>query len=305
MPRISVIMPVYNVENYIDEAVQSILSQTFSDFELLIFDDLSSDSTCERISRLKDSRIKLFNMEMKSSLPIIKNYALSKVNGEYIAFMDGDDISYPDRFDKELRFLSEHKDVDVVSGSHHNFGKSDRVFHLPKLDEEIKQTMVFHTRICNGGSLLRSSILFDNNIKFRNEFFVCEDYALWVDLMRCAKFANIGDFVLKIRVRDQNTTSQSRVKPYRRILRKSILDQIHREIFEYLDFNMSEDELSLFNEFVGDCSVAEHLRREVDALEELFINMSLRAKQHPRINQEFWQTEFDNRLTKYRKFQFA
>ncbi len=118
-PRITVIMPVYNCELYIKEAIDSILNQTFTDFEFLIIDDASTDKTVSIIKEYKDFRIQLIEKEGNKGISDSLNYGLKVAKGEYIARMDGDDISLPERFVKQVTFLDSNPDV-ILCGS--NFG---------------------------------------------------------------------------------------------------------------------------------------------------------------------------------------
>ena len=111
MPKISVLMPVYNCELYVQEAIDSILNQTFIDFELLIIDDCSTDKTVEIINNYADKRIKLTTKPHNTGLTNSLNYGLSIAQGQYIARMDGDDVSVLDRFEKQVKFLDTNPDI--------------------------------------------------------------------------------------------------------------------------------------------------------------------------------------------------
>ena len=115
-PKISVVMPAYNAENYIREAIDSILAQTFRDFEFLIIDDGSTDHTVEIIRSYSDSRIRLYQNERNMGVAATLNRGLDLARGEYIARMDADDISLPERFAKQAAYMDAHPDV-AVCGS--------------------------------------------------------------------------------------------------------------------------------------------------------------------------------------------
>lgn len=119
MELISVLMPTYNVENFIRQAVGSILNQTWNNFEFIIVDDCSQDRTYEILSEYadKDSRIKLYRNDTNSKICKTLNRALAHASGKYIVRMDGDDVSSPDRFEKLYRYLQVHPDVDLVGSN--------------------------------------------------------------------------------------------------------------------------------------------------------------------------------------------
>ena len=118
IPTISVIMPVYNCFDYIQEAINSILNQTFSDFELIIIDDYSSDGTVDLIKKFNDPRIKLTVKSVNSGISNSLNYGLKIAKGKYIARMDGDDISFPDRFERQVKFMDLNPKVILCGGGY-------------------------------------------------------------------------------------------------------------------------------------------------------------------------------------------
>ena len=145
MPKISVIMPAYNAEQYISEAIESILGQTFADFEFIIIDDGSSDSTSGIIASYKDSRIRYFRNEKNLGIVGALNRGLALAAGEYIARMDADDISLPERFQTQCAYMEKHPDVGVCGTAIKVFGKNmeeyDRFFSTNKAD--LKAELLF------------------------------------------------------------------------------------------------------------------------------------------------------------------
>ena len=140
-PRITVLMPVYNCELYIKEAIDSILNQSFSDFEFIIIDDASSDSTVSIIKAYDDPRIQLIVKQQNSGYTNSLNYGLSIAKGEYIARMDGDDISFSERFEKQIAFLDKNPDV-VLCGTFFKIIGMDKVIVVPEGHEDIKVAML-------------------------------------------------------------------------------------------------------------------------------------------------------------------
>lgn len=112
MPKISVIMPTYNAETYVREAIESILNQTFADFEFLILDGGSKDKTIEIIESYNDDRIKIY--KNCGTIPQSLNKGIKEATGEYIARMDADDISLPNRLKKQLNVLQKNKDIAIL-----------------------------------------------------------------------------------------------------------------------------------------------------------------------------------------------
>ena len=144
MPKLSVIMPAYNAEKYIGEAIESILNQTFTDFEFIIIDDGSSDHTADIIKGFHDERIRFIQNEKNSGVANTLNKGLELSQGEYIARMDADDISLPARFEKQVAFMEANPDVAVVGCGIELFGMSHekRYFSYSKILRDIRDMHV-------------------------------------------------------------------------------------------------------------------------------------------------------------------
>ena len=110
-PLVSIITPVYNCEDTIGETIESVLNQTLSDFEMLIVDDISNDKTIDIIKKYQkqDKRIKLFILKEKGGAASARNKALKEASGQYIAFLDGDDLWVSDKLEKQIKFMQENK----------------------------------------------------------------------------------------------------------------------------------------------------------------------------------------------------
>ncbi len=127
MPEISALMSVYNGEKYIADAINSILNQTFRDFELIIVNDGSTDNTMEIIKNFKDERIRIFQLNQNVGVGAALNVGLSHIRGKYVAKVDADDISYPQRFEKQKDFLDKNKGIILVKSLVNHFPDNLRV----------------------------------------------------------------------------------------------------------------------------------------------------------------------------------
>jgi len=159
-PLISVVMPVYNVEKYISKAVNSVLEQTFKDFEFIIV-DASDDRTSEKITSIKDERIKYFKLNTKG-ISIQLNYALGKSSGKYIARMDADDYCHQFRLEEQLKFLENNKNIDLV-GTNFSYisedGKVLRKKKLPETHNEIEYWMPVLSTILHSTIMTKKGII--------------------------------------------------------------------------------------------------------------------------------------------------
>ena len=207
MPVVSVLMPLYNTrEDHLREAIESILGQTFMDFEFLILND-SPDNVRLReiVASYSDPRIRYIENQENLGISSSRNRLLKEAVGEFVAVMDHDDISLPQRLEKQLSYLRKHPDVDVVSSYSRYLGKK-KLRTFPVEDSDIKEMMTLRNAMEHSATMMRKSLLVDNGIIYRSEFFPAEDYALNSDLMKFAKFHNIPEVLLLYREHGGNTT---------------------------------------------------------------------------------------------------
>ncbi len=203
-PKISVLLPVYNSELYIRDAVDSILNQTFSDFEFIIIDDASTDKSVEILQSYSDPRIQLIVKPKNSGYTDSLNYGLTIAKGEYIARMDSDDISLPTRFEKQVEVLQKNKDV-VVCGSWISvFGNNMEsvIFEAPQNPIEIKLTFLSYDCIAHPSVMFRKSCM--ENLEYQKEFVPAEDYKLWSEVILKHDFYIIQEALLRYRQHENN-----------------------------------------------------------------------------------------------------
>lgn len=213
MPKISVIMSVYNCEKYLKQSVDSILNQSYKDFEFIIINDGSTDRSREILESYKDDRIRLFNNKNKGLTKSL-NEAIRYSNGKYIARMDADDISLPERFKKEINFLDSNRDI-VMCGTWADFidenGKLLREFKRPVTDKEIKREIIFHNPFIHPSVMMRKTVF--NEIGFYDESFrYAQDYELWTRIVTKFKTANIPEKLLEYRLLKEGITKSNNLK---------------------------------------------------------------------------------------------
>lgn len=201
MPKVSVVMPVYNTEEvYLREAIESILNQTFTDFEFLIIDDGSTNDVKVVISSYKDERIKYINNEHNIGLIKTLNKGFDLASGEYIARMDSDDISLPTRFEKQVKFLDENPNVGVL-GTWFQYFPSNRIVETFADSKDIKECMLINSNnIGHPTVMIRNSVIKEFDAKYDESALYVEDYSLWLSLIDKVDFANIPEVLLNYRV---------------------------------------------------------------------------------------------------------
>ena len=198
-------MPVYNCENYINEAIESILTQTFSNFELIIIDDASTDSTVKFIKSYADKRIVLFEKKTNSGYSESLNFGLTIAKGENIARMDGDDISHKTRFEKQISILDNSKKI-VLCGTWMEILDSGKLIIFPIEHDEINVCLLKHCCIAHPTVMLRMSFLVEHSLTYNTLMEPAEDYDLWIRMVRKGVFAIIPEKLLKYRMHNQQTS---------------------------------------------------------------------------------------------------
>ncbi len=201
MPKISVVMPVYNGEKYLRETMDSILNQTFTDFEFIIINDASKDNTEEIIKSYEDDRIVYLINEQNLGVAGTLNCGIENAKGEYIARIDADDIAVPERFQKQVAFMDAHPDVGLCGSCVRIFDESgtERDFVYSEIDEVLRVDMLFNCPFAHPSIMLRKSILDKNNLTYNVKYEKAEDYRMWYDMMKVSKGHNLQTPLLRYR----------------------------------------------------------------------------------------------------------
>lgn len=246
--KVSVILPVFNCENYILDSIESILNQSFKEFELIIVNDCSTDNTLSIIQSIKDDRIILINND--SNLGIVKslNKAISIAKGKYIARMDADDLCVENRLQEQLNIFKENPNIDIVGTSYFEIDKDENIINrviLPQNDWEIKTTLLVKNCILHPSVMVKSEILKKNN--YLEEYKHAEDFELWIRLIKYCKFYNIPTPLVKYRITGDNVTIKANKKVSERI---SILSKIYKNALEYKGVQVDSNELILYTKVV-------------------------------------------------------
>lgn len=207
LPKISVVMPVYNTkEEYLREAIESILNQTYDNFEFIIINDGSTNNAEEVILSYKDKRIRYFKQKNKGVATTL-NYGFNLAKCEYIARMDSDDISLPERFAKQAAFLEDNKDVAIVGAWHKEFPKTN----IRKAPKEVKLLDLFRSNFISHPTIMLRKDAFNKYNLHYNPNMTCEDYELWTRVVRFLKFCILQEVLLLYRVNGQNISSKQGV----------------------------------------------------------------------------------------------
>ncbi len=214
MPKISVIMPVFNAENKLKESIDSILNQTFSDFEFLIYNDGSTDNSDEVIKAYNDPRIKYTKFENNAGLVGLLNRGISEAKGEFIARMDADDISLPYRFEEQFKFMNENPDIGFCGSMIEHFGRQSAIVNLPVTNFDINASLFFGTPFSHPTVMMRTSLLRSNNLFYDNNYLYAEDYELFERVSFFTEMSNIQKILLKYRLHETQISTKKWNRQY-------------------------------------------------------------------------------------------
>jgi len=205
-PKVSVLMPVFNGEKHLREAVESILHQTFADFEFLIIDDGSTDKSLDVIRSYPDERIRIVQNEKNCGLILTLNKGLDLAKGEYVARMDSDDISLPKRLERQVTYLDGTPEVGVCGTWIKFMGESrPAVVRYPVEHEEIRCRLLFANPLAHPSVMLRKVFFDKHNLRYEN-FKSAEDFELWQRCSVLFKLHNLPEVLLEYRVTSSSIT---------------------------------------------------------------------------------------------------
>ena len=205
-PLVSVVMATYNGEQFIKEAIASVLEQTLKDFEFIIVDDGSTDTTAQIINTFEDNRIQYLKKEKNSGIADSLNLGISRAKGNYIARMDDDDVCMPNRFKEQLKILEKNSGI-ILCGTGVNLidGKTKM---NPEHSKDIKMQMLFSNAITHPTVMIRKEALI--GYKYKPNKVPSEDYDLWSRLIWKGEFYNIQTPLLFYRYLKTSETSTRR-----------------------------------------------------------------------------------------------
>lgn len=239
-PLVSVLMPVYNGERYLKEAIDSILNQTYSNFELIICNDCSTDNTQSIIKQYTDHRILYFENSKNRGIVYTRNKLFSLAKGIYLSIMDCDDIAQKTKFEKQIEFLEKNTSYGIC-GTWAKMIDSQKstigYLQPPSKNEDIKINLMFQSSFVQSTVIMRKAAF--NNIEYNLDFPVAEDFDLWERLSHKTNMYNIPSFLLYYRVHKNNISHEKEG------LLKTKREQVIQREFNQWN-NISFEEISAF-----------------------------------------------------------
>ena len=205
--KMSVVMPVYNGREYLYEAIESILKQSFTDFEFIIINDCSTDNSLEIIQSFSDQRIKLINNTNNLGQGNTLNKGFDLSQGEYIARMDQDDISLPDRLKEQISFMEKNKHIGISGTWAKIIGKKEGpIIKHGSNPKRNKATLLFHTCLVHPSIIIRKNVFENNQFKFNQDYAPNDDYELWTRISKNVNISNIKKVLFFYRVHESSAS---------------------------------------------------------------------------------------------------
>lgn len=201
--KVSVILSVYNSQHFIADAVESILTQTYRNFELIIIDDGSTDGTRKMLTEIAqmDTRVRILTNETNIGLTRSLNRALQEAHGNYIARMDADDIAFPNRLERQVAFLDARPEVGIVGATYQFINDAGQVIeekHPPIYDRELRRALIRYNPFLHSSVMIRKELL-DRVSGYDESFQRAQDYDLWMRLSPLCELANLPETLMQKR----------------------------------------------------------------------------------------------------------
>jgi len=210
-PKVSVVTSVYNGEKYIEECVQSILNQSFKDFEFILLDNGSTDGTAKFLDQINDPRVRVVHQE-NLGIPQSLNKGVQLARGELVARLDADDVSYPHRLEHQVQFMDANKDHVLCGGGYQcwiNGSLSPQTVPLPLTDQDIRSRLSRFNPIAHSAVVFRKDAFLQVGGYDRHLLFT-QDYDLWIRLMKIGKASNLEENLGFVRFYEASTWSRNK-----------------------------------------------------------------------------------------------
>lgn len=289
--KVTVLMPVYNAEKFLHSAIESILSQSFKDFDLLIIDDGSTDSSYSIIHSFNDSRIQYLKNEQNVGIVDTLNKGLDMIASSYIVRMDSDDWAYPNRIEKQVAFMDQHPKIAISGTSIQKFNENRnlKIINVKTDPQDIKTQLLFDNALMHPTVIMRNSVLNQSNYRYNNEHIAMEDFGLWQNVSLKHELGNLSDVLLKYRVNNEGISQQAK-KDERK--RDQAFINVYKHFFSLLNISLNNEELTVYRKFLsGKGNI-----RDKEWIKEV---NSVLQKVNNHLNDSFNQHYFRNKLSQY------
>lgn len=247
MPRVTVLMPTYNVAPWVEESIRSVLNQTYHDFELLVVDDASTDQTLDVVRAIRDPRIRIASFPDNVGLADNLNRGLDIIDTELVARMDGDDIAEPDWLETGIKVLDTHPEIGICSFGFQFFGAKTSLVRFPEQHEDSKAQMLFGCTVIV--PVFRRAIMTDNNLRYSTEAFPAEDYMMWANAYPLTQIYNVQRTLFHYR------THPTQISTSRREAQIAKSNEVRLKMLQWLNPNFTDNEKQYFLSTFVPCKI--------------------------------------------------
>lgn len=256
MPKVSVIIPLYQAEKYVEETINSVLYQTYQDFEVIVVDDCGGDNSVNIVNDFKeaDSRIILVSNQRNRGIAYSRNKALSLCRGEYIALLDDDDLMMPERLQLQVEYLDKHPEIGAVGGNAQWIDEDGNVVRetidVVTDPDEVEMYLLFRNIFNNSEMMFRKSVIDENGVCYADGSYGMEDFKFWIDYSKVSRIVNIPDMVLKKRCLDNNETSKN--KTINATVRQKKYLEFQKYSLEKSGYRLLDSDLEALRKYFGE-----------------------------------------------------
>jgi glycosyltransferase involved in cell wall biosynthesis len=271
---LSVVLPVYNGEKYLREAIDSILTQTFRPLELIIINNASTDATREIVLQYEDTRIVLVDNETNRGLIYSLNRGLSLCKGKYIARIDADDISVPDKLQIQYNYMESHPEIGICGSSMESFNGETNYrqrIDFAVSDPEIRAFAFFQSPFNHPSIMLRKAVLDRHQLQYPQSYYNAEDYGFWIEILKYTQGHNIPVVLTRYRKHEGSETAQDDKKIEAKI---EIIVRLHTQYLNQNGIFLSPDQMQLYTRFTDrsfPCELSAGNQKELKKILENFL----------------------------------
>jgi glycosyltransferase involved in cell wall biosynthesis len=266
-PLVTVIMPVYQAEAHITPSLNSIVKQSYSNLEIYLIDDASTDQTLNLVAQVNDSRIRIIKKEKNTGYTDSLNMGMKLANGKYIARMDADDVAHPERIAKQVAYMEANLEC-VVCGCNVKLIPNQRIHKYPSTNNEILEELFFTNAFAHPSVMLRKSIIDRYQIQYDKTYEPTEDYELWSRLAQLGTLHNLNEILLDYRIHE------NQISAYKRTLQETNKHRVRIQMFKRIDDNLNDEDSFLSKQYLMDLPTDVAILNELNRRNQLISNLS-------------------------------
>jgi glycosyltransferase involved in cell wall biosynthesis len=283
-PLLTVLMPVYNAEEYLSASIESVLGQTYGHFQFLIINDGSTDGSEKRILSYRDSRIWYKKNEINRGLITTLNEGMEFAVGKYIVRMDADDICKINRFQMQVDFMEKYSEIGICGCCAAVIEKDHLKMKYDSDDESIRIKMLYQCHMLHPSVIIRKKLIDKHHLRYNSEFIHAEDYDLFYRIGKVAKLANLTDELLLYR---EHEGSVSRI--YKQV-QKDNSTKVIKHQFKDIGVNITESEITLLMDFMN--ARFDFDQSELYSIEKLLLRIDAANRHSKRLNERVLRSIF-------------